>query len=170
MNRLLLLRAPESGMSMKILERTDNLLYMTPVQGEDRRPGPLTGPTSAPYPTFHQLRLFLLLVEEQHFGRAAARAFLSQPAFSKQIRALEDRLGVCLAERRKGPFRLTAAGHALIPAAESALETHARMQTLAGAADEAAPRETPQDTVSPVPRQLVNSRCSSGSDISPSPA
>ncbi|WP_225079747.1 tetratricopeptide repeat protein [Streptomyces sp. CoT10] len=154
MNRLLPLGEPESGMSMRILERTDNLLYMTPVQGEDRRPGPLTGPTSGSYPTFHQLRLFLLLVEEQHFGRAAARAFLSQPAFSKQIRALEDRLGVCLAERGKGPFRLTAAGHALIPAAESTLETHARMQALAGAADDSASRETPQNTVWPVPRQL----------------
>ncbi|WP_022797759.1 LysR family transcriptional regulator [Thermus islandicus] len=58
-----------------------------------------------------RLRLFLLLVEERNFHKAAERAYLSQPALSQQIRALERELGVKLLERR--PFRLTPAGEAL---------------------------------------------------------
>ncbi|SDF06373.1 DNA-binding transcriptional regulator, LysR family [Thermus arciformis] len=58
-----------------------------------------------------RLRLFLLLAEEKNFHRAAERAYLSQPALSQQIRALEEELGVKLLERK--PFRLTPAGEAL---------------------------------------------------------
>ncbi|ALJ92012.1 LysR family transcriptional regulator [Thermus aquaticus] len=58
-----------------------------------------------------RLRLFLLLAEEKNFHRAAERAYLSQPALSQQIQALERELGVRLLERR--PFRLTPAGEAL---------------------------------------------------------
>ncbi|MEW2219019.1 LysR family transcriptional regulator [Streptomyces sp. NPDC006990] len=89
------------------------------------------GPTVRQDPTFHQLRLFLLLAEERHFGRAAARAFVSQPAFSKQFRALEQRLGVELAERDGRSCRLTAQGRELVGYARSALEARARMAELA---------------------------------------
>ncbi len=58
-----------------------------------------------------RLRLFLLLAEEKSFHKAAERAYLSQPALSQQIQALERELGVKLVERR--PFRLTPAGEAL---------------------------------------------------------
>ncbi|MEN2981726.1 MAG: LysR family transcriptional regulator [Thermus sp.] len=58
-----------------------------------------------------RLRLFLLLAEERNFHRAAERAYLSQPALSQQIRALERELGVRLVERK--PFRLTPAGEVL---------------------------------------------------------
>jgi DNA-binding transcriptional LysR family regulator len=58
-----------------------------------------------------RLRLFLLLAEEKNFHRAAERAYLSQPALSQQIQALERELGVRLLERR--PFRLTPAGEVL---------------------------------------------------------
>ncbi len=58
-----------------------------------------------------RLRLFLLLAEERNFHRAAERAYLSQPALSQQIQALERELGVRLLERR--PFRLTPAGELL---------------------------------------------------------
>jgi len=40
-----------------------------------------------------RLRLFLLLVEERNFHKAAERAYLSQPALSQPIRALERELG-----------------------------------------------------------------------------
>ncbi|UZX16054.1 LysR family transcriptional regulator [Thermus sp. PS18] len=59
-----------------------------------------------------RLRLFLLLAEEKNFHRAAEKAYLSQPALSQQIQALEQELGVKLLERR--PFRLTPAGEVLV--------------------------------------------------------
>lgn len=59
-----------------------------------------------------RLRLFLLLAEEKNFHRAAEKAYLSQPALSQQIKALEQELGVRLLERR--PFRLTPAGEVLV--------------------------------------------------------
>ncbi|MDM7323827.1 MAG: LysR family transcriptional regulator [Thermus sp.] len=58
-----------------------------------------------------RLRLFLLLAEERNFHRAAEKAYLSQPALSQQIQALEQELEVRLLERR--PFRLTPAGEVL---------------------------------------------------------
>ncbi|WP_243094754.1 LysR family transcriptional regulator [Thermus thalpophilus] len=58
-----------------------------------------------------RLRLFLLLAEEGNFHKAAERAYLSQPALSQQIQALERELGVRLLERK--PFRLTPAGEVL---------------------------------------------------------
>jgi len=67
-----------------------------------------------------RLRLFLLLAEEKNFHRAAERAYLSQPALSQQIQALERELGVRLLERR--PFRLTPAGEALLREGRRLLE------------------------------------------------
>ncbi|GLV49067.1 transcriptional regulator [Thermus sp. LT1-2-5] len=58
-----------------------------------------------------RLRLFLVLAEEGNFHRAAERAYLSQPALSQQIKALEQELGVRLLDRK--PFRLTPAGEVL---------------------------------------------------------
>ncbi|MFF2102730.1 LysR family transcriptional regulator [Streptomyces sp. NPDC058202] len=78
-------------------------------------------------PSLHQLRLFLVLAEELHFGRAAARMFISQPALSQQMRALEQRLDLSLLERRTGTLTLTPAGHAL---AEQAAEVLAAMAKL----------------------------------------
>ncbi|MFD0418358.1 LysR family transcriptional regulator [Streptomyces sp. NPDC127108] len=66
-------------------------------------------------PSLHQLRLLLVLAEELHFGRAAKRMFISQPAFSRQIRTLEERLGVGLVERSTRQVELTRAGEALLP-------------------------------------------------------
>ncbi|MCA6091430.1 LysR family transcriptional regulator [Streptomyces sp. SCA3-4] len=66
-------------------------------------------------PSTHQLRLLLVLAEELHFGRAAKRLFISQPAFSRQIRTLEERLGVALLKRSTRRVELTPAGEALLP-------------------------------------------------------
>jgi DNA-binding transcriptional LysR family regulator len=67
-----------------------------------------------------RLRLFLLLAEEKSFHKAAERAYLSQPALSQQIQALERELGVKLVERR--PFRLTPAGEVLYREGRALLE------------------------------------------------
>lgn len=60
--------------------------------------------------TNRQLRAFVVLAEELHFGRAAGRLHVSQPALSLSLRQLERALGVALMERTTRSVRLTAAG------------------------------------------------------------
>jgi DNA-binding transcriptional LysR family regulator len=57
-----------------------------------------------------QLRYFVTLAEELHFGRAAAREHIVQSALSQQLQRLERELGVPLVERTTHHVRLTAAG------------------------------------------------------------
>ncbi|MEV3988656.1 LysR substrate-binding domain-containing protein [Streptomyces sp. NPDC049837] len=85
-------------------------------------------PGSGPDPSVHQLRLLLVLAEELHFGRAAARLYISQPAFSRQIRRLEDHLGLVLLERSTRRVRLTAAGEALLPRVRAMVEAADRLR------------------------------------------
>ncbi|WP_414942546.1 LysR family transcriptional regulator [Amycolatopsis sp. cmx-11-51] len=66
-------------------------------------------------PTVHQLRTFFVLAEELHFGRAAARLFMSQPALSRQFTVLEQRLGIQLLDRNQRSVKLTAAGKVALP-------------------------------------------------------
>ncbi|GGW70821.1 LysR family transcriptional regulator [Streptomyces lucensis JCM 4490] len=68
-----------------------------------------------------QLHAFVVLAEELHFGRAAARLGIAQPPLSQQIRRLEERVGHPLFERGPGRVTLSPAGRALLPAAERAL-------------------------------------------------
>ena len=56
------------------------------------------------------LRYLVALADHQHFGRAAAACFVSQPTLSTQIRKLEDELGVALVERAPRKVMLTPAG------------------------------------------------------------
>ncbi|MGW7515141.1 LysR family transcriptional regulator [Streptomyces sp. NPDC054796] len=90
-----------------------------------------TGPAGGSDPSIHQLRLFLTLAEELHFGRAAERQFMTQPAFSQQIRSLERRLGLRLAVRTSRAVELTPSGEALLPQARAVTEAMAELRHVA---------------------------------------
>jgi DNA-binding transcriptional LysR family regulator len=68
------------------------------------------------------LQFFVVLAEELNFSRAAERLHVAQPALSQQIRALEERLGTQLIDRRSRPLRLTEAGSYLCIEARLILE------------------------------------------------
>ena len=61
-------------------------------------------------PTLRQLRYFVALAETQHFGQAALRCHVTQPALSMQIKELEEALGAPLIERTRRGALLTPAG------------------------------------------------------------
>ena len=60
-----------------------------------------------------ELRIFLTLAEELHFGRTAQRLGVSQPGVSEAVRLLESRLGVRVFDRTSRRVRLTPAGERL---------------------------------------------------------
>ena len=81
-----------------------------------------------------QLRCFVALAEELHFGRAAVRLNMTQPPLSRQIQQLEHGVGTPLVERSSRFVRLTAAGkaflidaRAILRASEEAMVTARRI-------------------------------------------
>jgi DNA-binding transcriptional LysR family regulator len=67
------------------------------------------------------MRYFVAVAEEKNFSRAAARLRLAQPSLSRQIRKLENELGVPLLRRGKGGVTLTAAGNEYLAQARKLL-------------------------------------------------
>jgi DNA-binding transcriptional LysR family regulator len=85
--------------------------------------------TSASQEVDLDLRLvgyFVAVADHQHFGRAATELCVAQPSLSRQIRRLEQQIGVRLFDRTNQRTRLTEAGEVFLPRAKSLLRSAAQ--------------------------------------------
>jgi len=77
------------------------------------------------------LRYLVAVADQRHFGRAAARCFVSQPTLSAQLKKLEQSLGVQLIERAPNNVSLTAAGAEIVARARRIIEASDEVVALA---------------------------------------
>ncbi|MFJ2028655.1 LysR substrate-binding domain-containing protein [Streptosporangium sp. NPDC087985] len=82
-----------------------------------------------------QLRSFIAVAEELHFGRAAERLHVAQPPLSRTIQQFERELGTRLFDRSTRSVRLTAAGQALLEPAYQVMESIRRAEAAVRASD-----------------------------------
>ncbi|MGO9802127.1 MAG: LysR substrate-binding domain-containing protein [Steroidobacteraceae bacterium] len=77
------------------------------------------------------LRYLVAVADQRHFGRAAARCFVSQPTLSAQLKKLEGDLGVQLIERAPNNVSLTEAGEQIVARARRVIEASDEVVALA---------------------------------------
>ena len=77
------------------------------------------------------LRYLVAVADLRHFGRAAARCFVSQPTLSAQLKKLEQDIGVQLIERAPNNVSLTPAGEEIVARARRILEASEEVVQLA---------------------------------------
>jgi len=81
--------------------------------------------------TLTELKYLIAVADEQHFGRAAERSFVSQPSLSAAIKNIEQELGVRVFERSKRGVELTEIGAEVVAQARRTLEEAARIKFVA---------------------------------------
>ena len=81
--------------------------------------------------TLAELQYVVALAQERHFGRAAERMFVTQPALSLAVKKLEEDLGVTIFERRQNKVELTPLGEQIVHQAQRVLEEAERVKILA---------------------------------------
>lgn len=81
--------------------------------------------------SLRDLEYLVALAEERHFGRAAERCNVSQPALSSQIRKLEELLAIILFERTSRRVLATAAGEGIVRQARIVLSEAQKLMALA---------------------------------------
>ena len=79
----------------------------------------------------NQLRAFITVAHTQNLTQAAERLFLSQPAVSAQIKAIESDVGTPLFIRTSNGMQLTRAGEVLLPEAEALMQHKHRLEKFA---------------------------------------
>lgn len=83
--------------------------------------------------TLTELRYIVTLAQEQHFGRAAERCYVSQPTLSIAVKKLEEELGVAIFERSKTRVYPTPIGEKVITQAQTVLEQAAAIKDIVSA-------------------------------------
>ncbi len=81
--------------------------------------------------TLTELRYIVALAQEQHFGRAAGKCFVSQPTLSVGVKKLEEELGMALFERSRNSVRVTPMGEKVVKQAQKVLEEVAGVKQIA---------------------------------------
>src|ERR1700759_3532367 len=83
------------------------------------------------------LRYFVAVAETENVSRAALKLHISQPALSRQVRDLEDEVGLALLKRAGKTVRLTDAGRVFLEEARAVLErTDAALRKVRSAEEE----------------------------------
>ena len=81
--------------------------------------------------TLTELHYLVVVAQERHFGRAAERACVTQPAMSLAIKKLEEELGTTIFERRRNGIELTSLGEQIVHQAQRVVEEAEHIKTLA---------------------------------------
>jgi len=81
--------------------------------------------------TLTELKYVVALAQERHFGRAAAKSFVTQPTLSLALAKLEDELGLKLFERNKNEVLVTPRGQQIVEQARRVLDEVGKIQQMA---------------------------------------